>query len=84
MENLAREGPEIRMAAIGAAYPRHSFCPVGASGKLFQAIDDKLRRIGVTLVSGKRETHDALDGSLPVRDIGSHTLGTCASAFLIA
>jgi hypothetical protein len=61
------------MATIGAAYPGYTFGPVGAAGKLLQAVDDNLRRIGISLVPGKRETHDALNGSFPVRDIGSHT-----------
>ena len=61
------------MSAIGAAYPGNTSGPVGASGELFQAVDNNLRRTGVTLVSGKRETHNALNGPFLVRDIGSHT-----------
>jgi len=62
------------MAAIGAAYPGDTSNPVGASGKLLQAVDNNLRRIGVAPASGQRETYDALNGSFPVRDIGSHIL----------
>jgi len=61
------------MAAIGATYPGHPFCPVGAAGKLFQTVDNDLRWIGVSLIPGKLETHNALDGPFPVRDIDTHT-----------
>jgi len=40
---------------------------------LLPAVDNYLWRIGVALVSSKREAHDALNGYFPVRDIGSHT-----------
>jgi len=61
------------MATIGAADPGHTSSRAGATGKLLRAVDNDLRRIGIGLVSGKRETDNVLDGPFPVRDIGSHS-----------
>lgn len=58
-------------AAALAPWSRPDF--VGATTELLQAVDNDLRRIGVALVSGKGESDNALNGSFPVRDIGSHT-----------
>ena len=61
------------MTTIGAPNPGHTLGPIGATGKLFQTVDDGLRRIGAGPVTGKREKNNVLDGPSPVRDIGSHT-----------
>lgn len=73
MENLARKGPEVRIATIFATNSSNALGPIGATSKMFKAVKDSLRWTGVDLVLGKRIADNGLDYPFSMGNVCTHT-----------